>query len=96
MGRYYRNLGAERAEQGVSLSHLIWAIRAAKMNLWEFLEPEGLWENPVEIHGSLELLALLDRFFDEAICNGGGIRALPRGTRPGCAGRAFLAERPGG
>ena len=69
MGRYYRNLGAERAEQGVSLSHLIWAIRAAKKNLWEFLEREGLWENPIEIHGSLELLALLDRFFDEAIYN---------------------------
>lgn len=67
MARYYRNLGAERSEQAVPLSHLIWAIRAAKKNLWDFLEREGLWENPVELHGSLELLALLDRFFDEAI-----------------------------
>ena len=67
VARKYTALGEERAEQSVRLSHQIWAILAAKRSLWEFVEREGIWENPVELHGALELLALIDRFFDDAI-----------------------------
>lgn len=63
----YLALGQERAAQGVALSHFIWAIGATKKTLFEFLEREGLSDNPIELYGSLELLTLLDRFFDTAV-----------------------------
>lgn len=67
MARRYVALGAERASQGVPLSHFIWAIGLTKKTLFEFLEREGLSDNPIELYGSLELLIILDRFFDSAI-----------------------------
>ena len=65
--RVYKPLGRRRAEQGVSLSALCWAIMMIEENLWEFLEMEGMREKPLEILGSLELLRLLDQFFDQAV-----------------------------
>jgi len=67
IAKRYVALGRERAEQGVSFSHFLWAIRVTKETLYEFLEREGLSDNPVELHASLELLTLLDRFFDSAM-----------------------------
>jgi hypothetical protein len=67
IARRYEALGMERAEQDVALSHVIWAIHASKRNLRDFLETEGLADSPIELNRSLELLALLDRFFDTAI-----------------------------
>jgi hypothetical protein len=63
----YVALGQERAAQGVALSHFIWAIGATKKTLFDFLEREGLADNPIELQASLELLKLLDRFFDRAV-----------------------------
>ena len=65
--RVYKPLGRRRAEQGVSLSALCWAIMMIEENLWEFLEMEGMREKPLELLGSLELLRLLDQFFDQAV-----------------------------
>jgi hypothetical protein len=65
--RVYAHLGARRAAQGVSLSALSWAIILTKEHLWAFLEREGLLEKPMEILGELELLRLLDQFFDRAV-----------------------------
>jgi len=67
IAKRYLLLGRERAEQGVRFSHFLWAIRVTKETLYEFLEHEGLSDNPVELHASLELLTLLDRFFDSAV-----------------------------
>ncbi len=67
IAKRYVALGRERAEQGVRFSHFLWAIRVTKETLYEFLEHEGLSDNPVELHASLELLTLLDRFFDSAM-----------------------------
>lgn len=67
IARHYVALGRERAEQGVRFSHFIWAIRVTKETLYVFLEHEGFSDNPVELHASLELLTLLDRFFDSAM-----------------------------
>ena len=69
MAHRYVSLGEERASQGVALSHFVWAIGLTKKTLYEFLEREGLSDNPIELYGSLELLLLLDRFFDTAIYN---------------------------
>jgi hypothetical protein len=64
---HYEALGWERAEQRIALSHVVWAIHATKRNLREFLEVEGVSDSPVELNRSLELLTLLDHFFDTAI-----------------------------
>ena len=63
----YMQIGARRAEQGVPLSQLIWAIILTKENLWEFVLDESYADRPVEVFGKQELLRLLERFFDWAI-----------------------------
>lgn len=65
--RVYKRLGRRRAEQGVALSALCWGIMMIERNLWDFLELEGMREKPLEILGSLELLHLLDQFFEKAV-----------------------------
>lgn len=63
----YTAIGTRRAQQGVPLSELIWAIVLTKQNLWEFILDESYPDRPVEILGKQELLQLLDQFFDRAI-----------------------------
>jgi hypothetical protein len=63
----YTAIGTRRAQQGVPLSELIWAIILTKHNLWEFILDEAYPGGPVEILGRQELLQLLDQFFDRAI-----------------------------
>ncbi len=63
----YTQIGSRRAEQGVPLQQFLWAMLLSKEHLWGFLQREGLAEGPVEIFGELELLQLLDQFFDRAL-----------------------------
>jgi len=63
----YREIGARRARQGVPLSELVQAIVLTKENLWEFLKSEAVMDRAVEIMGELELLQMLEMFFDRAI-----------------------------
>lgn len=63
----YLEIGATRAQQGVPLSQLIWAIILTKNNLWDFLKKEAVLDRPAEISGELEVEQLLDQFFDRAI-----------------------------
>ncbi len=63
----YEEIGARRAHQGVPVSELIWAIVLTRENLWEFLKKEALIQRPVEVFGELEMLQLLEQFFDRAI-----------------------------
>jgi len=55
-------------EPQVTLSDFCWAIAVIKEHLWEFLERQGFKGGPVEIYGEMELLRLLDRFLDHALC----------------------------
>ena len=64
----YFEIGERRASQGVALSDFCWAIAMTKEHLWEFLQREGLIHGPVEIYGEMELLRLLDQFFDRVLC----------------------------
>lgn len=68
--RRYVEIGARRAEQGVPLSQLNWVIVLTKENLWEFLKREAVMDRPTEIFGELEMLQLLDQFFDCAVYYG--------------------------
>jgi hypothetical protein len=61
-------LGERRASQEVTLSDFCWSIAVTKEHLWEFLEHQGFTRGPVEIYGEMELLRLLDRFLDRALC----------------------------
>lgn len=63
----YEEIGARRAAQGVPLTQLISALVLTKDTLWEYLLREAVVERPVEVFGELELLQLLDQFFDRAI-----------------------------
>ena len=66
----YVDIGARRAAQGVPLSQLNWVIVLTKENLWEFLKKEAVMDRPTEVFGELEMLQLLDQFFDRAIFHG--------------------------
>jgi len=65
--RRYLKIGAQRARQKVPFSQVAWAIVLTKDNLWEFLKKETRLDRPVEVYGELEMLQLLDHFFDRAI-----------------------------
>ena len=63
----YEEIGTRRVHQSVPISELIWVIILTKENLWEFLKKENVMERPVEVFGELEMMQLLDQFFDRAI-----------------------------
>jgi len=63
----YLQIGARRAHQQVPLSEVIWVIVLTKETLWEFIKKEAVLERPVEVFGELEMLQLLEQFFDRAI-----------------------------
>jgi hypothetical protein len=84
----YEDIGAKRVHQGVPICELIWVIILTKENLWEFLKKESSPERPVEAFGELEMLQLLDQFFDRAIyyASVGYERALAAQAAPPAAG----------
>lgn len=63
----YREIGARRAAQKIPLPEVIQAIVLTKENLWDFLKSEAVVDRAVEIMGELELLQMLEQFFDRAI-----------------------------
>ena len=66
--RRYRELGARRAAQDVSVSDYCWAIILTKEHLWDFLQRQAMLRGPLDIYGEMELLRLMDQFFDRALC----------------------------
>jgi len=69
MEKQYIGLGVRRAKQGVPLSEFLFALCTTKECLWDYLEREGLLEDPVELLGDLNLLHELGRFFDTMACS---------------------------
>ncbi|MGI9104320.1 MAG: hypothetical protein ACR2IF_17905 [Terriglobales bacterium] len=63
----YTQLGARRAEQGIPMAQFLWAVLVSKEHLFAFLRREGFVEGAVQLYGELELLQLLDQFFDRAV-----------------------------
>lgn len=62
----YVEIGARRAYQRVPFSQVAMTIALTKENLWEFLRKESPMDRPVEVFGELELLQMLEQFFDHA------------------------------
>jgi hypothetical protein len=65
--KVYKALGGRRANQGVSLAALTWALLLTKEYLWAFVDQEGIHGGLHNVFGELELLRLLDQFFDRAV-----------------------------
>jgi len=63
----YLALGIRRAKQGVPFTALLWALSATKEHLWKFMEEEGIFTEPLDMHGCIALLHSLDRFFDHIL-----------------------------
>ena len=77
--RWYMAVGARRAAQGVSLSHLICALLAVKEHLWEFLAREAMLDRPLEMYQEIDLLRQVEQFFDRAVYYAG--RGLERAQK---------------
>jgi len=60
----YIGLGMKRARQGVSYTDLLWAVSTTKEYLWQFMLAEGLFEEPIDLLGEIDLLHSMDQFFD--------------------------------
>lgn len=65
--RRYTMIGTRRAEQCVPVSQLLWCIVLVKENLWEYLRNNENLENTTQIFGELELMQMVDQFFDRAM-----------------------------
>lgn len=63
----YWELGIRRAQQGVPVSQLFWAVCIAREYLWEYIQQECLLDDPVEFWGGVMLLRSVNRFFDRAL-----------------------------
>jgi hypothetical protein len=63
----YMAIGARRAEQNVPVSQLLWCIVLVKENLWAYLRDSDVLENTSQIFGELELMQMVDQFFDQAM-----------------------------
>ena len=63
----YLEIGAKRFEQGVPASQMVWMICLVRENLWNYLQKYAELEKPAEIFGEVELLEMLDQFFNLAI-----------------------------
>jgi hypothetical protein len=64
----YREIAARRARQAVPLSDFCWSLVMTKECLWEYLQKQGFLPSPIELYGEMELLSLLNQFFDRALC----------------------------
>lgn len=67
VARRYIEIGMARERQGVLLSELMYAIIMTREHLWDFVKQEARVEKPKEVFGELEIMELLEQFFDRAM-----------------------------
>jgi hypothetical protein len=77
----YTGIGIRRAEQSVPVSQVLWCIVLVKENLWEYLRDKDNLENIAQIFGELDLMQMVDQFFDRAMYY------AVRGHEQACAAR---------
>lgn len=63
----YGQLGARRANEGIPLAELIWALLMSKGELWNLLQRERFADRILELYGEREFARMLDNFFDQAL-----------------------------
>ncbi|MGZ4811906.1 MAG: hypothetical protein ACXVZR_01420 [Terriglobales bacterium] len=67
VARRYIEIGMARERQGVLLSELMYAIIMTREHLWDFVKQEAKVKKPKEVFGELEIMELLEQFFDRAM-----------------------------
>jgi hypothetical protein len=67
VARRYTAIGMQREQQGVLLSELMYAIILTREHLCEFLQQEASLGKAAEVFGEMEMLNLLEQFFDRAM-----------------------------
>jgi|GEM_PF-193274 len=60
-------IGERRAEQGVPLHEVIFALMLVRENLWKEVKASGVGDNAIELFQALELIDRVYQFFDKAI-----------------------------
>ncbi len=63
----FRMIAVQRASEGIRLSQYIWALTLTRDHLWRFLRQQAYADTIFEVYGELEVLQLLNQFFDLAI-----------------------------
>ena len=63
----FRAVAALRAAEGVRLHQLISAILLSRDQLWQFLRQQSFADNVVALYGEMELMRMLNAFYDRAI-----------------------------
>lgn len=63
----FHAVARRRATEGIRLHQFVWALTLSRDHLWHFLRHESFADNIVALHGEMELLSLLNQFFDRAI-----------------------------
>ena len=86
----FRAVAARRAAEGISMHQYVWALLLSRDHLWQFLRRECFVDSIFELHAQLELLQLLNQFFDRAVYYAilGYEEALKQPTETGNLARA--------
>lgn len=64
--KFYRQLGADRKNEGFDLSEVLSALSLARKHIWEFALSHGIWDRAIDIYMALELERRMMIFFDKA------------------------------
>lgn len=62
----YRDLGKQRANEGVPLHEVVYALILVKYHLRDYIRTAGLMDSAVELYQEQELHRLVGQFFDKA------------------------------
>jgi hypothetical protein len=65
--RYFSFKAIRRADQGIPLSDLVWALMLTKENLFRYIQANVEVQHAYELFGELEIIQAVDQFFDKAI-----------------------------
>jgi len=65
--RRYVVIGRRRAEQGIPPTQMLWCIVLVKENLWDYLRENDILQDTTQVFGELELVRMVDEFFDRAM-----------------------------
>lgn len=63
----FRAVAAHRVAEGIPRHQYVWALMLSRDHLWQFLRLQCFLDTIFELHAQLELLQLLNQFFDRAI-----------------------------
>ena len=63
----YTDLGRRRSQEGIPLSHVVFALILTKDHLLNYVRMAGLSDSALDLYQELELVRIVGQFFDRAI-----------------------------